>query len=413
MADKKSKARNITKTEDISNIQLDETLKQLAKDINELNKVVNSAVNDELDRLIPLEEKRRIIKRNEGNEEDASIYFDEMSLDEKLRYIAICQSREDEVSGNKERFKEELKRVEHKKEQMKQEIKAKANSLIVSMNQIIEENRDQLGEYEKIRSLEEMLADEEIYVGNYSNIETTKSGYSYNKLNTVNSNGEETKSNLSTKKKASNILENLLTISSVEELRNMLRSNTYKELITMATNIERQSDRTKLGEFCDVAFTDMRKSDKGPKLDGAKALLNSTGLKLKHLRDMSDLDENQVRGIQDILSDLQQNRENKTHTEIEDGDLLMDYVKLGMLKRHAESLGVLKKLFRSKEKELRFNALTSQLEEHASNQYTEHITAINEENEFRRLLKQPPVDATKRVERPKTIMADKVFDHDL
>ena len=585
-----SRIKSNTKMKDL---EFQTTLNQLKNDIKGLNSTVDKAVNDELDRLVPMDEKERIMNRDGGqvlsrkigalkpsdffkytgidaydpiydsyadsavkpsdvempagfnktiwegmnsvakknayitdlktnkdskyeelvfkampeNEKIAAvtanpdIYFDMLSPNEKLMYIAQYSRREDETTGNRQKFKDKLGKAQQRKDQMKASIKNKANTLINSMNQVIEMNKREIEKLKEeitrktvelqelqnkpidinefaafyngrnkgttppdidtlkkmaeaerdksiqnlqkniddlnkdlrtamkaqekavetlnnsIKEIENTLAEKDIYVGSQSISEKNKDvdaenvpATAYNTVGNVVSNP-----NLSQRKKAKNMLKNFMETGNVEGLRLMIHQHSYEDLMAMAIQLGGPFNKANLSKMYDIAFTDMRRADKGEKLNAVKALLATKGLKLKNLRDMNDLDEKQVRDIQEILTDLNSNYSNKTQKEQEEIDLLMDYVKIGMLKRQTEHFRGLKNLFRPREKKLRMKMLTSQLEEHARNQFDEQNSTLDEYNSFRKLLKQPAIDKSRKkaVQRVSAPERNKVVDHEL
>lgn len=164
-------------------------------------------------------------------------------------------------------------------------------------------------------------------------------------------------------------------------------------------------NKNNLDDFLSVAYNDMKKTDTDSKAFGPikKLLEKKCGItQVSQLTDMNSLSNEQLQNIQFLLMDLNNNYSTKPQAEKDQIDLLMQYVKLGMLKRECEHFKFFKNLVRNREQKQRFNMLTTQLEKHAENQYTERSSILDNLNEFRKRIKQPPIDKSKKLRSPQT-----------
>lgn len=269
-----------------------------------------------------------------------------------------------------------------------------------------------------IKSLEAKLASKDIYVGSQAISEdspsSTDSQLPSMAANTFGS--ENPDPNLPQSKKAKNMMKNMVETTDVETFRDYLQQYSYEELVAMAKKLKGPFNKNNLDEFLSVAYNDMHRLDKDAKTFGPikKLLKDKCGIdQVSQLTDMNSLTNKQIQDIQFLLMDLNNNYSTKPQAEKDNIDLLMQYVKLGMLKRECEHFKFFKNLVRNKEQKQRFNMLTVQLEKHAQNQYSDRNSILDNLNEFRKRIKQPPIDKSKKLRTPQTPHRNNYDAHEL
>lgn len=287
---------------------------------------------------------------------------------------------------------------------LKKSIKDKETDL----QSAITENSKAIETIESLKkSLETKLASKDIFVGDQAISEdsqsTTDSTLPSMAANTFGS--ENPDPNLPQSKKAKNMMKNMIEKTDLETFRDYLQQYSYQDLVAMAKKLKGPFNKNNLDDFLSVAYNDMKKSDTDSKAFGPikKLLEKKCGItKVSQLTDMNSLSNEQLQNVQFLLMDLNNNYSTKPQAEKDQIDLLMQYVKLGMLKRECEHFKFFKNLVRNREQKQRFNMLTTQLEKHAENQYTERNSILDNLNEFRKRIKQPPIDKSKKLRSPQT-----------
>lgn len=294
-------------------------------------------------------------------------------------------------------------------------IKGKATDL----QSAITENSKAIETIESLKkSLETKLASKDIFVGDQAISEdsqsTTDSTLPSMAANTFGS--ENPDPNLPQSKKAKNMMKNMIEKTDLETFRDYLQQYSYQDLVAMAKQLKGPFNKNNLDDFLSVAYNDMKKSDTDAKTFRSikKLLQKKCGITLvSQLTDMNSLSNEQLQNIQFLLMDLNNNYSTKPQAEKDQIDLLMQYVKLGMLKRECEHFKFFKNLVRNREQKQRFNMLTTQLEKHAENQYTERSSILDNLNEFRKRIKQPPIDKSKKLRSPQTPHRNTYNTHEL
>ena len=287
---------------------------------------------------------------------------------------------------------------------LKKSIKDKETDLASA----IAENSKAIETIESLKkSLETKLASKDIFVGDQAISDdlpsTTDSSLPSMAANTFGS--ENPDPNLPQSKKAKNMMKNMVEKTDLETFRDYLQQYSYQDLVAMAKKLKGPFNKNNLDDFLSVAYNDMKKSDTDAKAFGPikKLLEKKCGItQVSQLTDMNSLSNEQLQNIQFLLMDLNNNYSTKPQAEKDQIDLLMQYVKLGMLKRECEHFKFFKNLVRNREQKQRFNMLTTQLEKHAENQYTERSSILDNLNEFRKRIKQPPIDKSKKLRSPQT-----------
>lgn len=258
-----------------------------------------------------------------------------------------------------------------------------------------------------IKSLEAKLASKDIYVGSQAISEDSPS-VADSSLPSMAANtfgSENPDPNLPQSKKAKNMMKNMVEQTDLQTFRDYLQQYSYQDLVSMAKKLKGPFNKDNLDKFLSVAYKDMKRLDTDAKSFGQiKKLLDvKCGItQVSQLKDMNSLSNEQLQNIQFLLMDLNNNYSTKPQAEKEQIDLLMQYVKLGMLKRECEHFKFFKNLVRNREQKQRFNMLTTQLEKHAENQYAERSSILDNLNEFRKRIKQPPIDKSKKLRSPQT-----------
>ena len=269
-----------------------------------------------------------------------------------------------------------------------------------------------------IKSLESKLASKDIYVGSQAISEDSPSvaDSSLPSMAATTFGSENPDPNLPQSKKAKNMMKNMVEKTDLETFRDYLQQYSYQDLVAMAKKLKGPFNKDNLDKFLSVAYQDMNKAD-----DNAQTFSLIEDLlkdkcdinKVSQLKDMNSLTNDQLQNIQFLLMDLNNNYSTKPQAEKEQIDLLMQYVKLGMLKRECEHFKFFKNLVRNREQKQRFNTLTTQLEKHAENQYTERSSILDNLNEFRKRIKQPPIDKSKKLRSPQTPHRNSYDAHEL
>lgn len=283
----------------------------------------------------------------------------------------------------------------------------------------ITENSNAIETIESLKkSLETKLASKDIFVGDQAisddSPSTTDSTLPSMAANTFGS--ENPDPNLPQSKKAKNMMKNMVEQTDLQTFRDYLQQYSYQDLVAMAKKLKGPFNKNNLDDFLSVAYDDMEKSDTDAKAFGPiqKLLEKKCGItQVSQLTDINSLSNKQLQNIQFLLMDLNTNYSTKPQAEKDQIDLLMQYVKLGMLKRECEHFKFFKNLVRNREQKQRFNMLTTQLEKHAENQYTQRNSILDNLNEFRKRIKQPPIDKSKKLRSPQTPHRNNYDAHEL
>jgi len=255
--------------------------------------------------------------------------------------------------------------------------------------------------------IENMLAEKNIYVGSQS-IKENDSNDS-NKLPDTASNKfgmtATGNSKLKQRQKAKNMLENMMLGTDVADFREMLNQYSYEDMVAMAYQLRGPFNKNKLRRFYDIALEDMKNKDE----DGTttvKGVLDKTFgnnvISIDDLKNMSKLPPEKIQKIQDKLTELNANYSTKSQEEKEQIDLIMDYVKIGMLRRETEHFKGIRNFFRSRVANQRLKTLTVQLRKHAENVYDEKNAIADRYNSFRRSIHVTEVDKSQIIKNPKT-----------
>lgn len=255
--------------------------------------------------------------------------------------------------------------------------------------------------------IENMLAEKNIYVGSQS-IKENESNDS-NKLPDAASNKfgmtATGNSKLKQRQKAKNMLENMMLGTDVADFREMLNQYSYEDMVAMAYQLRGPFNKNKLRRFYDIALEDMQNKDKNGTTT-VKGLLDTTfgrdEISIDDLKNMSKLPPEKIQKIQDKLTDLNKDYSSKSQKEKETIDLIMDYVKIGMLRRETEHFKGIKNFFRSRVANQRLKTLTVQLRKHAENVYDEKSAIADRYNSFRRSIHVTEVDKSQFIKNPKT-----------
>ena len=255
--------------------------------------------------------------------------------------------------------------------------------------------------------IENMLAEKNIYVGSQS-IKENDSNDS-NKLPDTASNKfgmtATGNSKLKQRQKAKNMLENMMLGTDVADFREMLNQYSYEDMVAMAYQLRGPFNKNKLRRFYDIALEDMKNKDE----DGTttvKGVLDKTFgnnvISIDDLKNMSKLPPEKIQKIQDKLTELNANYSTKSQEEKEQIDLIMDYVKIGMLRRETEHFKGIRNFFRSRVANQRLKTLTVQLRKHAENVYDEKNAIADRYNSFRKSIHVTEVDKSQIIKNPKT-----------
>lgn len=255
--------------------------------------------------------------------------------------------------------------------------------------------------------IENMLAEKNIYVGSQS-IKENDSNDS-NKLPDTASNKfgmtATGNSKLKQKQKAKNMLENMMLGTDVADFREMLNQYSYEDMVAMAYQLRGPFNKNKLRRFYDIALEDMLGKDDTKNNELKITLANVFGtdsITLDNLKNLHKLPPEKIKIIQDALTELNTNYSTKSQEEKEKIDLIMDYVKIGMLRRETEHFKGIRNFFRSRTANQRLKTLTVQLRKHAENVYDEKNAIVDRYNSFRKSIHVSEVDKSKIIKNPKT-----------
>lgn len=255
--------------------------------------------------------------------------------------------------------------------------------------------------------IENMLAEKNIYVGSQS-IKENDSNDS-NKLPDTASNKfgmtATGNSKLKQRQKAKNMLENMMLGTDVADFREMLNQYSYEDMVAMAYQLRGPFNKNKLRRFYDIALEDMLGKDDTKNNELKITLANVFGtdsITLDNLKNLHKLPPEKIKIIQDALTELNTNYSTKSQEEKEKIDLIMDYVKIGMLRRETEHFKGIRNFFRSRVANQRLKTLTVQLRKHAENVYDEKNAIADRYNSFRRSIHVTEVDKSQIIKNPKT-----------
>lgn len=439
---------------------------------------------------------------------DANIYFDMLSRDKKLELIARYGEMEDEIEGEDDAFEDKLGKAQKRKDQLKASIKAKANALIKSMQNVIVENANEIKKLQEkiakeenelnelktkeinisefadffkqknpktpvpdvdtlkdmarkerdaaitaketiiaemktdlgtaiteqnnatialekaIKDIENTLAEKDIYVGSQSINENSPTQSQNNSVvqNTNSGNTQASNKKMSQARKAGNMLKDMIGTKKdtgsidIEDFKDMLHSNSYEEMVAMAKQLKGPIKKGDLTKFYDLAWKDLKHQNDiagvSRKIDSILGAAN-IGINLEDLKDITSIGEDKIENLQYILQDYLKEYSNKTKEEQETIDALMDYVKIGILRRQAEHFKGIKDLFTNKNVRLRIGNFTRLLEKHAEKYYNRESGIYNRVNTLREKLKLPPIDVSKKVSQPKKLSKNKPTEHTL
>ena len=267
------------------------------------------------------------------------------------------------------------------------------------------EARTKLNEYKK--QIEDMLAGKNIYVGSQAINEndSTRSSTLPDAAANRFGNAATGNSQLKQHQKAKNMLHNMMLGTDVQDFRDMLRMYSYKDLSAMAMQLRGPFSKRNLENFYQTAFTDMRDQDGKKKINTILKAKFGPDFKLSSLRNMNNMSAEQIKKIQGVLTELNDNYSIKSQKEKEEIDLIMDYFKVGMLMRETEHFKGIKNIWRSitnNEKAQRFKFLRTQLTRHSQNVYDEKNSIVDRYNSFRESIHVAGVDKSKIIRNPKT-----------
>ena len=390
------------------------------------------------------------------------IFFDALREDDKLFFIAQYSSREDEEEGSRQKFNKKLKESQERKDKLKNEIVNRINSVISSMKKTIADNEKLIVEFQNIiykkelelielkekpidtnSSLNTIQKKQEAIAGLVSSITELKDDLKnaeaeqrrivdslikheqdlldIKKMPELLSGGlessEEDSSNrnilpdaatekfgpvatgnsqLSQKEKAKTGLENLINGKDSKDVRMMLNQYSYDRLVAEAHQLRGPINKFKLNRFYNIVLEDMAKTD----TDIDMLLSNDCGIHLTDLKDMTKLETDKIEKIQDLLTKLNDNYRTISETEKNKINLIMNYIKIGMLKKETENFKRIKNLFDGGKRQ-RLTMLTTQLKKHAKNVYDEKSGIIDRYNSFRESMHIEKVDKSKIIETQK------------
>lgn len=275
-----------------------------------------------------------------------------------------------------------------------------------------------------ITELKKALESKDIYIDSQSTDESSSTPNQNNSVvqNTNSGNVQASDPKMSQSKKSGNMLEDMIGTKKdtgsidLEDFKDMLHSHSYEQMVAMAKQLKGPIKKGDLTEFYDLAWKNLkRQHDRSGLFRKINKILGAAniGIELDDLKNITSIGEDKVEELQYVLQDYISDYSNKTKEEQETIDALMDYVKIGILRRQAQHFKGIKDLFTKKTMRLCLGNFTRLLEKHAENYYNRESSIYNRVNTLRAKLKLPPIDVSKKVRQPKTLNKDKPTEHTL
>lgn len=275
-----------------------------------------------------------------------------------------------------------------------------------------------------IKDIENTLAEKNIYVGAQSISEDTPtpSNNNSNVQNTSTGNTQIVDPKSSQSKRAGNMLKDMIGTRKdtgsidVEDFKDMIHSHSYEEMVAMAKQLRGPLKKHDLRVFYDIAWEDINKQHQKQKLEqeiNNTLTANGINIKIEDLKNIRKLDKDTIVKLEDVLKDYLNNYNNMPKKEQEALDALMDYVKIGILRRQTEHFKGLKDLFTRKNIRLHIGNFTRLLEKHSENYFNRENSVYSRVNSLREKIKLPPIDISKKVNNPKSLNKNKPTEHTL
>jgi hypothetical protein len=224
---------------------------------------------------------------------------------------------------------------------------------------------------------------------------------------------------MSQSQKAKNMLKDMIGTSKdtgridIIDFKNMLHSNSYEQMVAMAKQLRGPINKGDLTKFYDIAWENITRQYDNNGISAKIASLLPNGITLDNIKNIVSMDEGNLTELQYKLQDYLESYSNTSKEDQETIDALMDYVKIGMLRRQTEHGKWLTDLTTPKKTRLLIGNFTGLLEKHSEKMYNRENAVYSKVNAFRAKLNLPPIDISTKVAAPKLPSKSKPTDHTL